>query len=153
LSTFGHSACCPVSPRHQSRLVIRTDRAYSGINARLFTRNWIAAGASFRHPVRIHRAGRTTLCTVRIAGARNSNRRLTSRSLWICRLGLASNRLTTLCVWFSNAGILGVGCTDQDRCRSKSYYPFHRMSPLSGSRIKVSADRLPSSPATVEGNA
>ena len=97
----------------------------------LLTRDRIAAWATFGHPVRIHRPCSATLCPVRIAGAGNSSRCFARRSLWICHLGLASNWLTTLCVGFSNAGILGVGCTDQDRCRSKSYYPFHRMSPLS----------------------
>jgi hypothetical protein len=135
LSTSGHSACSPVGPRQQSRLVIRTDRAGAGIKARLFTRNWIAAGASFRHPVRIDRAGRPTLCTVRIARARNSNGRLTSRCSWICRLGLARDRLTILGVGFPYTRILGAGiCSEQHRCRHQSYDTFHRMRPLSSSR-------------------
>jgi hypothetical protein len=43
-------------------------------------------------------------------------------NLWICRLGLASNWLTTLCVGFSNAGILSIDTrTEQHRSRHQSH--------------------------------
>jgi hypothetical protein len=106
-------------------------RAFVPAGAPLFTRYWIATGATFRHPVWIHRARGATLSSIRIAGARNSKRRLTGCGSWICRLRLACNRLPILSVRFLNARILGVGtCTEQYRCRRQNYYRFHRMPPL-----------------------
>jgi hypothetical protein len=101
-------------------------------DAPLFGIYWVTARGPRRHPVGIYRARGSALRSIGIAGARNSNRCLTGRSSWVGRLGLARDRLTILSVWFLYTRILGVRtCTDQYRCRRQSYYPFHRMPPLS----------------------
>jgi hypothetical protein len=113
--------------------------------APLFARYWIAAGATFGHPVRIHRARGPTLSSIGIAGAGNSNGRRTR----ICRLGLARNRLPILSVRLPYPRILGIGaCTEEHRCRRQSYYPFHRMPPLYNNltvptlKVAKGADRM-----------